>query len=86
MPLRQNQKKHDFVTRFFPPKYGINEDPVTGSAFTQLIPYWSNKLNKHSLNAKQVFKRGGEVECIYFGDRVQISAKAAKYYGGIIEV
>ena len=78
--------KYDFITRFFAPKYGINEDPVTGSAFTQLIPYWANKLNKSSLSAKQVSKRGGEVACIYSGDRVQISGKAVKYMVGTIEI
>ena len=79
-------KKYDFITRFFAPKYGINEDPVTGSAFTQLIPYWSNKLNKNNLNAKQVSKRGGEVTCICSGERVQISGKAVKYMVGTIEI
>jgi PhzF family phenazine biosynthesis protein len=78
--------EYDFVTRFFAPKYGINEDPVTGSAFTQLIPYWANKLNKNALIAKQVSRRGGEVGCGYSGNRVQISGKAAKYMVGIIEV
>jgi len=66
--------------------YGINEDPVTGSAFTQLIPYWANKLNKNRLNAKQVSKRGGEVACLYSGERVQISGKSVKYMVGTIEI
>jgi len=78
--------KFDFVTRCFAPKYGINEDPVTGSAFTQLIPYWSNKLKKPILNAKQVSRRGGEVACIYAGERVQVSGKAVKYLVGVIEI
>jgi PhzF family phenazine biosynthesis protein len=78
--------KYDFVTRFFAPKYGINEDSVTGSAFTQLIPYWASKLNKNSLNAKQLSKRGGEVACTYSGERVQISGKAVKYMVGTIEI
>lgn len=78
--------KYDFVTRFFAPKFGINEDPVTGSAFTQLIPYWSNRLNKQRLNAKQVSSRGGEVGCVYAGDRVQISGKAVKYMVGTIDI
>lgn len=84
--ITSKSKSHDFITRFFAPKYGINEDPVTGSAFTQLIPYWSNKLNKQCLNAKQVSKRGGEVRCVYSGERVQISGKAAEYMVGIIEI
>ncbi|MGR9087772.1 MAG: PhzF family phenazine biosynthesis protein [Gammaproteobacteria bacterium] len=76
----------DFVTRFFAPKFGIQEDPVTGSAFTQLIPYWSGKLGKNFLSAKQVSKRGGEVGCLYSGERVIISGKAAKYLVGTIEI
>jgi len=79
-------KNYDFVTRFFAPKYGINEDPVTGSAFTQLIPYWSDKLNKKILSAKQVSKRGGEVSCINDGERVRISGRAVQYMRGQIDV
>ncbi len=78
--------RYDFVTRFFAPKYGINEDPVTGSAFTQLIPYWSERLGKTALKAKQVSKRGGEVMCGLSGSRVKISGKAAKYMVGTIEI
>jgi predicted PhzF superfamily epimerase YddE/YHI9 len=78
--------KYDFVTRFFAPKYGINEDPVTGSAFTQLIPYWANKLNKNILFAKQVSDRGGEVKGTYLNDRIGISGKATKYMVGKIEI
>ncbi len=84
--ITSRSTKYDFITRFFAPKYGINEDPVTGSAFTQLIPYWSNKLHKYNLNAKQVSNRGGEVKCIYSGDRVGISGKAVKYMVGTIEI
>jgi len=77
---------HDFVTRFFAPKYGINEDPVTGSAFTQLIPYWATRIGKDTLSARQLSSRGGEVGCIYSGDRVYISGKAVKYMVGKIEI
>lgn len=77
---------YDFVTRCFAPKYGINEDPVTGSAFTQLVPYWADKLDKQTFEAKQVSKRGGVVRCIYSGDRVKISGKAVQYMSGVIEV
>lgn len=84
--ITSRSKEYDFVSRFFAPNYGINEDPTTGSSFTQLIPYWSNKLNKSSLFAKQVSKRGGEVQCSYLGDRVLISGKAAKYMVGTIEI
>lgn len=84
--ITARSKEYDFVSRFFAPNYGINEDPVTGSAFTQLIPYWSRKLNEKSLSAKQVSKRGGEVKCVDSGDRVKISGKAAKYMTATIEV
>ena len=78
--------KYDFVTRFFAPKYGLDEDPVTGSAFTQLIPYWSKQLDKEKLMAKQVSKRGGEVVCQFMGERVKISGKAVKYLVGSISI
>lgn len=77
---------YDFVTRFFAPKFGIDEDPVTGSAFTQLIPYWSERLGKTELKAKQISKRGGEVIGRLSGERVIISGKAAKYMVGVIEI
>ncbi len=79
-------ENYDFISRFFAPKYGINEDPVTGSSFTQLIPYWSKKLNKKALNAKQVSKRGGEVRCTYLNERVQISGRAVKFMEATIEI
>jgi len=79
-------KNYDFVSRFFAPKYGIDEDPVTGSSFTQLIPYWSKILNKKELRAKQISARGGEVNGENMGDRVLISGKTVKYLSGIISV
>ena len=79
-------KKYDFVTRFFAPKYGIDEDPVTGSAFTQLVSYWADELGKDKLHAKQVSARGGEVHCMVKGDRVLLSGGAVKYLEGVIEV
>jgi len=79
-------KDYDFVTRFFAPKYGIDEDPVTGSAFTQLIPYWSEELARNKLSAKQISKRGGEVSCVDEVDRVKIAGKAVLYLVGEIEV
>ena len=78
--------KYDFVARFFAPKYGIPEDPVTGSAYTQLTPYWSEKLGKYRLNAKQLSSRGGELVCELVGERVLISGKAIKYLEGEIEI
>jgi len=79
-------KDYDFVSRFFAPKYGIDEDPVTGSSFTQLIPYWAEKLVCKKLSAKQISKRGGEVQCTDEGDRVRIAGKAVQYLVGEIEV
>ncbi|PJA31773.1 MAG: isomerase [Zetaproteobacteria bacterium CG_4_9_14_3_um_filter_53_7] len=76
----------DFVVRFFAPKCGIDEDPVTGSAYTQLAPYWSNRLGQDRLAAKQLSSRGGEVICRMQGNRVQIAGKAVKYLQGETEV
>ncbi|MDD3817469.1 MAG: PhzF family phenazine biosynthesis protein [Thiovulaceae bacterium] len=78
--------KYDFVCRFFAPKLGIDEDPVTGSAFTQLVPYWSEVLGKNSFHAKQVSARGGEVWCELVKERVQIAGYGVKYLEGSIEV
>lgn len=78
--------RYDFVSRFFAPKYGINEDPVTGSAYTQLTPYWENKLGKKNLHAKQLSSRGGEVYCEALGDRVSIAGSAIKYLQGEISI
>ena len=79
-------KQYDFVSRFFAPKYGIDEDPVTGSAHTQLIPYWARKLGKTKMNAKQISSRGGELVCELRSDRVLISGKAVKFFEGKIEL
>jgi len=79
-------KEYDFVARFFAPKYGIPEDPVTGSAFTQLMPYWSKRLGKEQLNAKQISSRGGILSCELVGKRVLISGTAIKYLEGSIEI
>ena len=83
--ITARSKDYDFVTRFFAPSYGIDEDPVTGSAFTQLLPYWSEVLGKKELVAKQVSKRGGEVRGRLVGERVKIIGKAVKYLAGTIE-
>jgi len=66
-------EQYDFVNRFFAPRVGINEDPVTGSAYTKLIPFWAHELGKRRLDAKQISARGGEVFCRLAGDRVKIS-------------
>ena len=74
----------DFVSRFFAPAVGINEDPVTGSAHTTLIPYWAEKLKKKKLHAFQISKRRGELFCEISGKRVLISGNAATYLIGEI--
>ena len=76
----------DFVSRYFCPKYGINEDPVTGSAHTTLIPYWAEKLGKDKLHAKQVSQRGGELFCENLDNRVLIGGEAKIYMRGEIEL
>jgi len=78
--------KVDFVSRFFAPKLGIDEDPVTGSAHCALTPYWAKKLNKKSVHAHQVSKRGGELFCTDCGDRVVIAGRAAKFMEGSITI
>jgi len=74
----------DFVSRFFAPKVGIAEDPVTGSAHTKLVPYWADKLGKQQLHARQLSKRGGELFCELRGNRVLISGRAVPYLTGTI--
>ncbi|SKB68470.1 phenazine biosynthesis protein PhzF family [Parapedobacter luteus] len=76
----------DFVSRFFGPQSGVDEDPVTGSAHTTLIPYWADKLRKDTLVAKQLSARGGWLQCRYLGDRVEISGQARRYLVGEIHV
>jgi PhzF family phenazine biosynthesis protein len=76
----------DFVSRFFAPGRGIPEDPVTGSAHCSLVPYWSKRLGKSHLHARQVSKRGGELFLEDRGDRVLIAGKAVQYLEGILEV
>ncbi len=74
----------DFVSRFFAPAVGINEDPVTGSAHTKLVPYWSKRLGKKKLRAEQISKRGGRIICEELGDRVELSGNARTYLMGEI--
>jgi len=76
----------DFVSRFFAPRAGINEDPVTGSAHTTLIPYWSKKLNKKKLEATQLSHRKGKLTCEYKGERVKIAGTAKLFMKGEIFV
>jgi PhzF family phenazine biosynthesis protein len=74
----------DFVSRCFFPQYGIDEDPVTGSAHCALTPYWTSRLGKTTLKARQISKRGGELLCQLKGDRVDISGNAVLYLAGEI--
>jgi predicted PhzF superfamily epimerase YddE/YHI9 len=74
----------DFVSRFFVPRLGVNEDPVTGSSHTKLIPFWSKKLNKNKLIANQLSQRGGRLVCEYQNDRCLIGGKARLYLTGEI--
>ncbi len=79
-------KNYDFVSRFFAPAVGINEDPVTGSAHTMLIPYWAKELGKNKLKARQLSKRGGTVYCQLNNERVLIAGKAVTYLEGKINL
>lgn len=76
----------DFVSRFFAPQSGINEDPVTGSAHTTLTPYWAKELGKMKLTAMQLSARRGHLWCRHLGDRVEISGHAVTYMQAEIEV
>jgi len=76
----------DFVSRFFAPALGIDEDPVTGSAHCALTPYWSRRLGRNDLHAYQVSRRGGELFCSDHGDRVIISGRAVRYMEGSITI
>lgn len=77
-------KAVDFVSRFFAPQYGIPEDPVTGSAHTSLVPYWSKRLNKEHLIARQLSSRRGELHCINAGERIHIGGRAVTFMSGEI--
>jgi PhzF family phenazine biosynthesis protein len=76
----------DFVSRFFAPSVGVDEDPVTGSAHSQLIPFWSEKLGKKKMHAKQLSQRGGELWVGHWGDRVSMAGQCAFYMKGEIDV
>jgi PhzF family phenazine biosynthesis protein len=77
--------KFDFVSRFFVPKIGINEDPVTGSAHCVLTKYWSDKTGKKKFTAYQASKRGGIVLTELMGDRVKLSGKAKIVFKGVMD-
>jgi len=76
----------DFVSRFFAPKYGIEEDPVTGSAHCTLAPYWAQRLGKSSMLARQLSKRTGTLHCRVEDDRVFISGRTVEFMEGTIQI
>ena len=79
-------KNVDFVSRFFAPTVGVNEDPVTGSAHSQLIPFWYDKTGKTKLTAHQLSNRGGTLSCEQNGDRVRMGGNCVFYMKGEITV
>lgn len=76
----------DFVSRCFFPAYGIDEDPVTGSAHTSSTPYWAEKLGKNTLSAIQVSERRGYLRCTLAGERVLMSGKAVLFFEGVFDL
>lgn len=76
----------DFVSRFFAPNFGIDEDPVTGSAHCTLAPYWANRLGKQLMRARQLSKRTGLLQCELRNDRVFITGKTVAYLEGFIQI
>lgn len=79
-------QRSDFVSRFFAPNCGIDEDPVTGSAHCTLTPYWTERLNKRVLIAQQLSKRSGTLQCRVENNRVYISGKTVAYLEGYIQI
>ncbi len=77
---------HDFVSRFFVPRAGIDEDPATGSSHCTLVPYWAGRLKKKSVTGHQVSKRGGEMFCELRGKRVGVAGRAVTYLRGTIAI
>lgn len=76
----------DCASRYFVPQAGVPEDPVTGAAHCQLVPYWAQRLGRTNVHARQVSKRGGELWCEHRGDRVTLAGHAADYLHGTIEI
>ena len=79
-------KDCDFVSRYFAPHAGINEDPVTGSAHCTSVPYWAGRLGKNKLHARQVSERGGELHCEFVADRVRMAGRAVLFMEGVIHL
>ena len=78
--------QHDFVSRFFAPSVGVDEDPVTGSAHCVLTPYWAKRLDKNTLHAAQVSENGGELFCEHRGDRVGIGGRVEPFLEATIDL
>jgi PhzF family phenazine biosynthesis protein len=76
----------DFVSRFFAPARGVDEDPVTGSSHSTLIPYWAGRLGKDRLEARQLSRRGGALSCRLEGERVSMAGRASLYLEGTITI
>lgn len=76
----------DFVSRYFAPRLGVPEDPVTGSAHCALVPYWAARLDRTRLEVRQLSARGGALRCELRGDRVRIGGQAVSYLDGVIEI
>ena len=76
----------DFVSRYFGPNFGIDEDPVTGSAHCLLTPYWSDVFGKLEMEARQISPRGGEIHCSLENDRVVLTGSAVNYLAGTIYI
>jgi PhzF family phenazine biosynthesis protein len=76
--------RHDFVSRFFGPQVGIDEDPVTGSSHCSLVPYWAQRLGRNELNARQISARGGELLCQWRDGRVVMTGQAVTYLQGAV--
>jgi predicted PhzF superfamily epimerase YddE/YHI9 len=83
---RSEEEEYDFVSRFFAPAAGIDEDPVTGSAHCYLTPYWSEKLGKDRLVGYQASKRTGIIRCALEGDRVEIGGKSVTIFQGLVVI
>lgn len=79
-------ERSDIASRYFVPQAGVNEDPVTGAAHCQLVPFWARRLGRPKLHARQVSKRGGELWCEDRGPRVTLAGEAVDYLTGTIEV
>ena len=84
--LTAKSMHYDFVSRFFAPRFGVNEDPVTGSAHTRLIAYWNKVLDKKYMVARQISERGGTVYCSHNGERAMMAGKAILYSEGKIYI